>query len=121
MKKRIALLASLLLLVTLFAACNRDGGELASSNWEGADGFYYSEDYTRTLEVVTDFGGPSWNLTFWDEAEEYLDGYLVVTDVDGNLLTPGDGITFTYFPEELPYIEVSGCGEYDGIYTLILG
>lgn len=120
MKKKIYLLTILWAMLAIFAGCSEEG-KLASSNWEGADGFYYSEDYTRTLEVVTDFGGPSWNLTFWDEAEEYLDGYLVVTDVNENLLTPEKGVTFTYFPEELPYIEVMGCGEYDGIYTLIMG
>ena len=120
MKKTICTVLILLACLSLFAACDKEG-ELASSNWEGAAGFYYSEDYTRTLEVVTDFAEPSWNLTFWDEAEEYLDGYLEVTDVKENLLTAGEGITFTYFPEELPYIQVSGCGEYDGIYTLILG
>lgn len=121
MKNTAIMLLVLALCLTLFATCGNEEGALASSNWEGADGFYYSEDYTRTLEVVTDFGGPSWNLTFWDDAEEYLDGYLVVTDVKENVLTPGEGVTFTYFPEELPYIVVSGCGEYDGTYTLILG
>ena len=121
MKKITIMISALVLCLLLFSACGREKGVLASSNWEGADGFYYSDDYTRTLEVVTDIGGPSWNLTFWDEAEEYLDGYLVVTDVEENVLTPEEGVAFTYFPEEIAYIEVSGCGEYDGIYTLVLG
>jgi len=104
--------------------------EEASSNWEGAEGYYYREGYEYTLEVI--FGGSAanrtYNLVIRDQEENMVLSFYNLDTVSSNdLHTEKDGIDylFRFNPNDgTPMITVEsekGAADFQGDYYLIQG